>query len=46
MKEYVQKRNWQVGMCIEDIASGMKDGEKRKQIILAAKRKEIDVIVV
>ena len=46
MREYVQKRNWQVEMCIEDIASGVKDREKRKQILQAARRREVDVIVV
>lgn len=46
MREYAQKRSWQIEMCVEDTASGVKDREKREQIILAAKRREIDVIVV
>ncbi len=46
MKAYAQKRNWQVAMCIEDTASGIKNREKRKQVLQAAKRREVDVIVV
>ncbi|MEM6629575.1 MAG: recombinase family protein [Bacteroidota bacterium] len=46
MKEYVRKLGWEVEMCIEDTVSGVKDQEKREQIILAAKRREIDIIVV
>ena len=33
-------------MCIEDTASGMSERKNREQIMLAAKRREIDVIVV
>ena len=46
MREYVEKRGWQVVLCLEDVASGLKDRKNREQIIQSAKRREIDVIVV
>lgn len=46
MKEYVKKREWKIVLQIEETSSGIKKREKREQILLAAKRREIDVILV
>ena len=46
LQEYVQKRNWEVTICVEDTASGVSERENRDRILQAAKRREIDVIVV
>ena len=46
MKEYVKNRGWETVLQIEGSSSGIKKREKRDQILLAAKRREIDVIVV
>ena len=46
MKDYIKKRTWELEMCIEDTASGISERKNREQIMLAAKRREIDVIVV
>ena len=46
MKEYAKNRGWNVVLQIEETSSGIKERKKRKVIINAAKRREIDVIVV
>ena len=46
MKDYAKSRNWKVVLQIEETSSGIKKREQRNQILLAAKRREIDVIVV
>ena len=46
MKEYVKNRGWDIVLQIEETSSGIKKRKKRKAIINAAKRREIDVIVV
>ena len=46
MKDYAKNREWEVVFKVEETSSGIKKREKREQILLAAKRREIDVIVV
>jgi DNA invertase Pin-like site-specific DNA recombinase len=46
MQEYIRKRNWMEVMCVEDTASGVSDRTKRNSILRAARKREIDVIVV
>lgn len=46
MKDYIKKRGWELKIAIEDTASGISERKNRERIILAAKRREIDVIVV
>ena len=46
MKDYIKKRGWELSIAIEDTASGISERKNRERIILAAKRREIDVIVV
>jgi len=46
MKEYVKNRGWNAVLQIEETSSGIKERKKRATILKAAKRREIDVIVV
>ncbi len=46
MGEYATTRGWDVVMHVEETASGVKERTLRTQIIEAARRREIDVIVV
>jgi len=46
MKDYAKSRGWEVVFKVEETSSGIKKREKREQILLAARRREIDVIVV
>ena len=46
MRAYAKNRDWSVVMEIEETSSAVKKREKRDQIILAAKKREIDVILV
>lgn len=46
MQEYAVKRDWSVVLEVEETASGVKKREKKQAILQAAKRREIDVIVV
>ena len=46
-QNYIKARGWKETMCVSEIGSGAKDNRpKRKQIIDAAKRREIDTIIV
>ena len=46
MQEYIKKRGWEAVMCNEDTASGVRDRKKRERILLAARKRQLDVIVV
>lgn len=46
MQEYAKNRGWEVIMEAEETSSAVKKREKRDQILLAAKQRKIDVIVV
>lgn len=46
MQGYVESRGWTVVQQIEETSSGAEKLKKREQIIQAARRREIDVIVV
>ncbi|MCB9266049.1 MAG: recombinase family protein [Lewinellaceae bacterium] len=46
MREYAQNRGWEVATEIKEVSSGAKQREKREEIILAARKREIDVILV
>ncbi len=46
MQEYIQKRGWETVLCIEDTASGVSDRKKRERILVAARKRQVDVIVV
>jgi len=46
MCEYVARRGWDVVMKVEETSSGAGEREKRTQIIEAARKREVDVIIV
>lgn len=46
MRDYAINRGWSVAMEVEETSSGAKKRKKQQDILHAAKRREIDVIVV
>ena len=46
MRLYVERRNWSVGVEVKDVKSGTSERAKRESLLMAARRREIDVIVV
>lgn len=46
MTEYASRRNWEVVLEITDVASGATSRPRREELLKAARRREIDVIVV
>ena len=46
MQAYATNRGWHVAMQVEETSSGVKERKQRERIIQAARRREIDVIVV
>lgn len=46
MQEYAERRGWIVIMQVEEIGTGAKDRPARNEIIAAAKRRAIDVVLV
>ena len=46
MRDYAKKRNWTVAIEVQDVASGATTRPKRKMLIEAARRREIDCVLV
>src|SRR5437867_4275484 len=46
MKEYAAHRGWRIVLCVEDIGSGASERPKRRDLVEAARRREVDVILV
>jgi len=46
MREFVANRGWSIAVEMEETSSGVKKREKKQTILQAAKRREVDVIVV
>lgn len=46
LKVYSQYRHWTIVLQIEEIESGVKDRPKRETLLQAARRREIDTILV
>ena len=46
MREYAAKRGWTITAQIKEVGSGAAERELRKQLIDAARRREIDVVLV
>jgi DNA invertase Pin-like site-specific DNA recombinase len=46
MHDYAANRGWAVAMQIKEVGSGAVQREKRQQLIDAARRREIDVVLV
>ena len=46
MQSYLKDRGWDLAKQIKDVASGAKDRAGRESLLKAARRREIDVIIV
>src|SRR3984893_2591191 len=46
MREYASKRNWTIALQIKEVGSGASERELRETLIAAARRREIDVVLV
>jgi putative DNA-invertase from lambdoid prophage Rac len=46
MKSYVKKRGWGIAKQVKDVGSGAKDRAGRESLLKAARRREVDVVVV
>ncbi len=46
MREYAARRGWQVVLQVKEIASGASQRESREKLLDAARRREIDVVLV
>jgi len=46
MREYASKRGWTVAIQIKEVGSGAVERELREQLLAAARRGEIDVVLV
>ena len=46
MQAYAQQRGWVPVLCIKEIGSGAKERMRREAILQAAKRRDIDVVIV
>jgi len=46
MRKYARTRKWKIELEVQDIASGVSDRAKREQLMRAARRREIDTVLV
>lgn len=46
MREHAERRGWTVALVVEDVGSGVRDRPKREDLMRAARRREIDRILV
>ena len=46
MRQYVQARQWQVTLEVEEVSSGAVSRPKREQLVKQARRRELDAILV
>jgi putative DNA-invertase from lambdoid prophage Rac len=46
MREYVAKRGWTIAVQIKEVGSGATERELRETLLAAARRREIDVVLV
>ena len=46
LREYAARRGWTVAMQVKEIGSGASERERREKIVEAARRREIDVVLV
>ncbi len=46
MREYATRRRWQIVLQVKEIASGASQREDREELLAAARRREIDVVLV
>src|SRR5580658_10534550 len=46
MREYAAKRGWEIAVQIKEVGSGAVERELRQKVMAAARRREIDVVLV
>ena len=46
MRAYAERKGWQIALTVEEVGSGAKTRPRREELLRAARRMEIDVIVV
>ena len=46
MREHAESRGWTVAIIVEEVGSGVRDRPKREDLMRAARRREIDLILV
>ena len=46
MREYAAKRGWEIAVQIKEVGSGASERELREKLMAAARRREIDAVVV
>jgi len=46
MRDYAQRRGWTIAIEVEDVGSGTALRQKREELLAAARRREVDLIVV
>ena len=46
MREYAARRGWRIALQVREIGSGASQREKREKLLEAARRREIDVVLV
>ena len=46
MRQYVRQRKWKLVLQVEEVGSGSKQRPKREELLKAARRREVDAIVV
>jgi DNA invertase Pin-like site-specific DNA recombinase len=46
MREYAAKRGWTITVQIKEVGSGAAERELRENLLTAARRREIDVVLV
>src|SRR5271157_6495124 len=46
MREHAERRGWTVAIIVEDVGSGVRDRPKREDLMRAARRRGIDLILV
>jgi DNA invertase Pin-like site-specific DNA recombinase len=46
MREYAARRGWRIALQVKEIGSGASQRERREQLLEAARRREIDVVLV
>ncbi len=46
MREHAEHRGWDIVMTVEDIGSGVRERPKRDDLIQAARRRDLDLVLV
>lgn len=46
MRDYARKRGWQIAVEVKDVGSGTALRQKREELLAAARRRDIDLVVV